>query len=265
MADSGTPNLLVEVGPSGVATLTLNRPEVHNAFDADLIAAIARELERLEGNATLRAVVLAANGKSFSAGADLNWMRRTAEASIEENRAEARAMAEMLQRLDRLEKPTLAVVQGAALGGGVGLVAACDVAIAAESAVFGLTEARLGLAPAVVAPYVIRAIGARAARRYFLTAERFAAMEAKAIGLVHEVAPVEALGALRDRVLAALAEGGAQAQAGAKRAIERYRGRAIDEELIEDAVNLIAGLRASPEGREGIAAFLEKRPPAWRR
>ncbi|MEE9302010.1 MAG: enoyl-CoA hydratase-related protein [Alphaproteobacteria bacterium] len=260
---SDAPNLRVELSDNKIATLTLNRPEVHNAFDEGLIEALNAALEELSGR-EVRALVVTGAGKSFSAGADLNYMRRAADASAEENRAQAAAMAGMMRRLDEFKSPTLARVKGVSFGGGVGLVAVCDIAIAEAGAQFSLSEVRLGLAPAVVAPYVIRAIGARAARRYFLTGERFDAGEAMRIGLVHKLAPEGGLDGLRDKLLGELVKGGPNAQAAAKRAVERYRDRAIDAALTEDTIDLIAGLRATDEGREGIAAFLEKRPPGWR-
>ncbi|MFQ5985279.1 MAG: enoyl-CoA hydratase-related protein [Alphaproteobacteria bacterium] len=257
--------LLESRDEKGVVTLTLNRPEVHNAFDDALIARLAGTLQHLGADETVRAVVLAAAGASFCAGADLNWIRRTADFRVEQNLEDARALAAMLRRLDNLPKPTLALVHGAALGGGVGLVAACDIAVAGEGAVFGLSEVKLGLAPAVIAPYLVRAVGARAARRLVLTAERFDAAEALRIGLVHEVVPAAELAAARDRLVKALAEGGPRAQAAAKATIAEVAHRPIDDKLTDETAEVIAELRASPEGREGVAAFLGKRPPSWRR
>ncbi len=213
----------------------------------------------------MRVVVLAAAGKSFSAGADLNWMRRMAGYSTAENEADARRLANLMQVLHGLAKPTVARVQGSAFGGGVGLVACCDIAIAAETAQFALTEVRLGLVPAVISPYVVAAIGPRAARRYFLTAERFDAAEAARLGLVHRVVPAAELDGAVAALVATLADGGPQAQRDAKALVAAVSGRAIDAALIEETVQRIAALRAGAEGREGIAAFLEKRPPAWRR
>ena len=247
----------------GVARLTLTRPEVHNAFDEDLIAGLTAALEAVAGDRTLRALVLAAEGRSFSAGADLTWMQRMAGYTQEQNLEDARGLARLMARLDGLPKPTLALVQGAAYGGGVGLVACCDIALAAESASFALTEVKLGLIPAVISPYVIAKIGAAAARRYFVTAERFDARRAQALGLVHEVVAPEALEESAAAILTALAAGGPDSQAAAKGLVRSLAGRPIDGALIEETAARIAEIRAGAEAREGIAAFLEKRKPAW--
>jgi len=244
-----------------VATLTLTRAEKHNAFDDTLIAGLTRALADLGADDGIRAVVLAAEGKSFSAGADLGWMRRMADYSDEENLADARALAALMQTLDELPKPTIARVQGAAFGGGVGLVACCDIAIAAAGAVFGLSEVRLGLIPAVISPYVVAAMGARAARRYFLTAEAFDAAEALRLGLVHRVVAADALDAAVAEAMARLGDGGPAAQREAKALIRRV---APAPDVVEETAEWIARLRAGAEGREGVAAFLEKRAPNWR-
>jgi methylglutaconyl-CoA hydratase len=257
-------SILVTHDPSGVATLTLNRPERHNAFDDALIATITESLERLGADASVRAVVLRSTGKSFSAGADLEWMRRVAQYDEAANRADAAALARLMHTLDRLPKPTIALVQGAAYGGGVGLVACCDIAIASDSAKFALTEVRLGLIPAVISPYVIRAIGPRQARRYFATAEIIPAARAAEIGLVHEVVPPAELDARGEAVLAALLDGAPLAQAAAKDLVFLCEAHPTDDELRAETGARIAARRASKEGREGLAAFLEKRPPAWR-
>lgn len=246
------------------ARITLRRPERHNAFDDVVIADLTAAFEQAAAHADVRCVVLESTGPSFSAGADLDWMRRMADYSDEQNRRDALALARLMQTVDACPKPVLAVVQGAAYGGGVGLVAACDIAIAADTAVFALTEVRLGLIPAAISPYVIAAIGARACRRYFLTAERFSAAQALALGLVHEVVPAGRLHEARDRVLAAIAEGGAQAQAAAKDLIRVVAGRKPDADLTSWTAERIAAIRASAEGREGVRAFLEKRRPSWR-
>jgi len=255
--------LLESIDGRGVATLTLNRPERHNAFDDALIAAMTAALKRLDGESGVRAVVLESFGASFCAGADIAWMKRAAEDSFEANAADAGALAELMQRLDLLSKPTLCLVQGPALGGGVGLVACCDIAIASERAAFRLSETRLGLIPAVVGPYVIRAIGARQARRYFLTAESISAKRAKEIGLVHETVTDGALGTERNKLIEALLSGAPGAQAEAKALISTCQGRPIEAGLIQETARRIAVRRASPEGREGLSAFLEKRAPAW--
>jgi methylglutaconyl-CoA hydratase len=246
-----------------VATVTLNRPEIHNAFDETLIARLTAAFVSLDDNPDVRVVVLAAAGKSFCAGADLNWMQRMAAFGPEENLADAQALAAMLRALYALSKPTIARVAGAAYGGGVGLVAACDIAIAVPEATFALSEAKLGLIPATIGPYVIEAIGARQARRYFLTAERFAAADALRIGLVHEVVPRDELDARIDALIAMLKGAGPTAQLECKALVRGVAHRPIDEDVIDGTAEHIAAVRASPEGREGVAAFLGKRPAAW--
>ncbi len=255
--------VLTAIDDRGTATVTLNRPALHNAFDDVLIARLTAELETLARNAEVRVVVLAGKGRSFSAGADLNWMHRMAGASEEENLTDAKALATLLHTLAVLPKPSIALVHGAAFGGGVGLVAACDIAIASQSASFCLSEVRLGLVPSVIGPYIVDALGPRNARRYILSAERFDAAEALRIGLVHEVVADDELGAARDRMLDHLSRAGPEALAVAKALIARLRGRAIDDGLIVETTELIARLRASPEAREGVDAFLEKRKPSW--
>lgn len=247
----------------GVATLTLNRPDVHNAFDDALIVALERLLEQVASDAGVRVVVLAAAGRSFSAGADLHWMRRMAGYDEQQNVADALRLARLLRRLDRLPRPTVARVQGAALGGGVGLVACCDVAVAARSAVFALSEVRLGLIPATISPYLVAAVGARAARRYVLTGERFGADEARRIGLVHDVVDDDALGAAVGAVVEDLLLGGPGAIADAKDLLAHVAAAPRDQALLPETARRIARARASEEGREGIAAFLEKRRPRW--
>ncbi len=257
-------SVLFRASPDGVAIVTLNRPEVHNAFDDAVIARLSEVFADLAGADGIRAVLIESTGKSFSAGADLNWMRRAAEYGDEENRADARALGEMLRRLDTLPRPTVALVQGAAYGGGVGLVAACDIAIAVKHATFSLSEVRLGLVPAVISPYVIAAIGARQARRYFLTAERFNAAEARRIGLVHRVVDgVSELPGAAEGVVAEIFAGAPGAVAAAKDLIFGVAGRPIDAHLIDDTAQRIAERRTHDEAREGIAAFLEKRQPGW--
>jgi len=247
----------------GVATVTLARPDVHNAFNETLIGELTRTLRTLGADARVRAIVLAGQGRSFCAGADLHWMKRMAGYGHAENVADAMALATMLQTLATVAKPTIARVHGAAFGGGVGLVAACDIALAAEGATFSLSEVRLGLIPAAIGPYVIEAIGPRAARRYFLTAERFDAAEALRIGLVHEVVSADALDARVDALLGTLRAAGPGAQAAAKDLIRAVALRPIDAAVIADTAERIAAQRASAEGREGVAAFLGKRAPAW--
>ena len=253
-----------------VARVTLNRPDVHNAFDDGLIADLTAALVRIDADAAIRAVVLTGAGASFSAGADLNWMRAMAAASEEDNRADAVRLARLMRTLNFLSKPTIARVNGAAYGGGVGLVACCDVAIAADTAKFGLTEARLGLIPAVISPYVTAAIGSRHARRLFVTAEIFDSAEAMRIGLVHHVVAAEQLDATVDSTLELLAKGGPIAQGEAKRLALRSGGATGHSAQLVDAENvdienaaLIARLRVSAEGQEGLSAFLGKRPASW--
>jgi methylglutaconyl-CoA hydratase len=257
-------NLTEDIDISGIATLTLNRPDRHNAFDDAVIAELTATLERVGAQDGVRAVVLASTDRSFSAGADLEWMRRMAGYSETENRADAEALARMLHTLDRLPRPTIALVQGPAYGGGVGLVACCDVAIASERASFCLTEVKLGLTPATISPYVVNAIGPRQARRYFTTAEVIPAARAAEIGLVHEVVPEAELDVARDRVLAALLQGAPGAQADAKALVFLCEGRPVNSELSQETSRRIAQRRASPEGREGLGAFLSKRTPGWR-
>jgi methylglutaconyl-CoA hydratase len=247
----------------GVATIRMNRPEVHNAFDDTLIAALTAELRRLEQLPEARVIVLAANGKSFSAGADLNWMRRMATYSREENLRDAMALAGLMRTLDGVQKPTVARVQGAAFGGGVGLVACCDIAIASTQAAFSLTEVRLGLIPSVISPYVIAAIGEREARRYFLTAERFDAAEARRIGLVHDVVDSGALDEAVAGIAGQLLKGGPQALAAAKKLISDVSRRSMDDALSAETARRIAAIRVESEGQEGLAAFFEKRKPDW--
>jgi methylglutaconyl-CoA hydratase len=246
-----------------VAYVWMNRPDVHNAFDESLIRELTQAFERLDHDDAVRVVVLGGRGKSFSAGADLNWMKRAASYTVEENLRDARALAQMLKAINRLSKPTLARVQGAALGGGTGLTTACDIAIASTQASFATTEVKFGIIPATISPYVIAAIGARMASRYFLTAERFDAVEAHRIGMVHEVCTPEALDNRMNEIIEALLVGGPMAQNAAKDLIRAVVDRAVDDTVIEDTAQRIAHLRATPEARDGIGAFLEKRKPNW--
>lgn len=258
--------LLIDIDRRGAATITLNRPEVHNAFDEVLIEELNGELEELERDGAIRVIVLTGAGKSFSAGADLNWMQTMAEYSERENREDAARLAQLMRRLDELKKPTIARVNGAALGGGVGLVACCDIAIAERGAKFGLTEVRLGLIPAVIAPYVVSAVGQRTARRLFLTGERFDAETAQGMGLVHILAGgTESLDEETESMIGLLLEGGPEAQTACKNLIRRVASGQVGSGLERDrfTATLIARLRASPEGREGISAFMQKRKPLW--
>jgi len=247
----------------GVATLWLDRPDRHNAFDDELIRELIGAIDSLDKDRTVRVVMLAGKGKSFSAGADLGWKRRMAGASEAENEKDARGLAELMHRLNSLAKPTIALVQGAALGGGVGLVAACDLAVAAADAVFSLSEVRLGLIPSVISPYVLAAIGPRAARRYFLTAERFDATTAEHLGLVQAVVPADQLWTEGRRLAALIVQNPPLAMAEAKRLIADVAGRPINASLRAETARRIAKLRAGAEAREGVSAFLEKRKPRW--
>jgi methylglutaconyl-CoA hydratase len=248
----------------GVARITMARPEKHNAFDDVLIADLTDAFERAGADDAVRVVILEAEGKSFSAGADLGWMERMADYSEEENLADARKLAHMVRVLNELPRPTIARVQGAAFGGGVGLVAACDIALASHAASFCLSEARLGLIPSVISPYVVEAIGARAARRYFQTAERFDAGQAQALGLVHEVVPRERLDSRLAELVGHLLDNGPAAMAASKELIRRVASGPVDDAMVEDTARRIADIRATAEGREGLRAFLEKRGPKWR-
>ena len=250
---------------NAVATLTLARPSVHNAFDDGLIAELTAALETLDADPSVRAVVLTGDGSTFSAGADLGWMRRMAQASESENRDDSLRLARLMRTLNFLSKPTIARVNGSAYGGGVGLIACCDYAVGAEGAKFSLSEVKLGLVPAVISPYVVAAIGGRHARRLFTGADVIEAPEAMAIGLLHALAPVAGLDAAVDRILHFWAKGGPLAQREAKQLALRMSGMTRESAERTDAENaaLIARLRVSPEGQEGLAAFLDKRAPNW--
>jgi len=248
-----------------VARLRLERPEIHNAFDDGLVAALTRALESLAVEDEVRVVVLEGAGASFSAGADLNWMRGMAAAGEAENRADALALARLMRTLDGLPKPTIARVHGAAFGGGVGLVACCDIAIGAPEAKFGLTESRLGLLPAVISPYVIAAIGPRQSRRYFASAEIFDAAEALRIGLLHQVVAADDLDATVQRQIDLLLKAAPLAAAQAKSLVRRVAAGGEGESIDKANAELIARLRVSLEGQEGLSAFLDKRKPAWTR
>ena len=259
---SGYTALTVEVR-NGFALLSLARPDVHNAFDETLIAELTAALRALDADSAVRAVVLLGHGRSFCAGADLNWMKKMAGYGHAENLADAQALAAMLKTLNTLSKPTIARVHGAAYGGGVGLVACCDIAIAAQDATFALSEAKLGLIPATISPYVIEAIGARMARRYFLSAERFDAAEAYRIGLVHDIVLQGDLDSRINEVLGALVVAGPRAQAESKALIRAVASRPVDDSVIADTAARIARVRSTPEAKEGVAAFLGKRRAAW--
>ncbi len=243
----------------GVATVTLNRPEVRNAFNDAMIAALSQAFTKLGADDTVRCIVLAAHGKAFCAGADLNWMRRMADYSFDENLTDAMGLASMLNTIYACPKPVVARVQGACFAGGVGLVAACDAAFGLSSVTFCLSEVKLGLIPATISPYVIQAIGARAARRYFVSAEVFTAHQAVQCGLLHASYPDEiALDAAIAAFTLACSANAAQAMAQAKRLVQDYAGYEIDAALIEDSAQRIATVRSGAEAKQGIAAFLNK-------
>ncbi|RZL99051.1 MAG: enoyl-CoA hydratase/isomerase family protein [Variovorax sp.] len=247
-----------------VARIWLDRPATRNAFDDVVIGELTRAFAEAGAMPAVRAVVLGARGPAFCAGADLNWMRRMADYTREQNLADAGTLATMLRTIAECPKPTIARVQGDVYAGGMGLVAACDMAVAVDTAWFCLSEVRIGLVPATISPYVIRAMGARAAQRWFLTAERFTAAEAHRLGLVHEVVDAaEAIDAQVDQLLKALRGAGPDAVATCKRLVAEVAGREIDAALIERTVEGIADIRASAEGREGVQAFLQKRKPSW--
>ena len=254
--------LLVEK-KDGVARVTLNRPDVRNAFDDALISQLRKTFDDLGGDPSVRAVVLGGNGPAFCAGADLNWMKRMAGYDYAANQRDAQALADMLAALDRMPKPTIARVHGPAFAGGTGLVAACDIAVGTKEAKFCFSEAKLGLSPATISPHVLRAIGERAARRYFLTAEVFDAHEAQRIGLLSLVVEKDSLEKSVDDLLAHLLAGGPEALAKIKELVRMVSNQALDDALVAETAKRIAEIRVSPEGKEGIASFLEKRKPAW--
>ena len=256
----GTIEIHVE---QGVAVLWLNRPEVRNAFNDIMIAELTAAFAELDADPAVRAVVLAGRGKVFCAGADLNWMKRMGEMDFEENRKDALAFGAMLNRLHALKKPTIARVHGAAFAGGMGLIAACDMAAASTETEFAVSEVRLGLTPATISPYVLAAMGERAARRYFLTAERFSAAEAYRIGFIQELAQPEELDATVNAILGEIVQGAPGAHAETKDLISSVAGRPLTSELLGDMAGRIATARASGEGKEGVRSFLEKRAPAW--
>jgi methylglutaconyl-CoA hydratase len=260
MSDSA---VITELDSRGVARVSLNRADKHNAFDDTIIGQLRASFDELAGREDVRVVVLASQGKSFSAGADLAWMKRMAQYDFGHNMKDAEALANMLRALFELPQPTIARVQGAAFGGAVGLVSCCDMAIASEGASFSLSEVRIGLVPATISPYVIRAMGERACRRYFTTGERFSAAEAYRVGLVSKVVAAEQLDYGLGQLVDALLLNGPQAVRAAKDLINGVAGRPIDNELVEDTCARIAHIRVSKEGQEGLAAFLDKRKPNW--
>ena len=259
------PKVLSQVDADGNAAVVLNRPEVHNAFDPEMVDQLTAALKELEANAKVRAVVLTGAGANFSAGADIAHMKASARASRAQNVESARGAARMLHTLHTLKKPTIACVRGAVRGGGLGLVAACDIAIAEVQATFKLSEVRLGIMPAVISPYVVGAIGAHMARRYMISGEEFNAAEAYRIGLVHDICQAEELSAVVGRMLAHLYAGGPQATVAVKRLIAEVDSAPLDAALVEKTAQRLAEIRGTPEAQEGLSAFLEKRQAAWTR
>lgn len=258
-----TPTTLKIEHRGAAAWVWMARPEVHNAFDETLIGELTATFEALDRDPAVRVIVLAGQGRSFSAGADLHWMKRQGAAPAEANLADARALAGLFRTLSTCATPTLARVHGAAMGGGMGLAAACDICIASTEASFATSEVRLGIIPAAIGPYVVRAIGERQAYRYFQTGERIGAARARELGLVHEVAEPEALDAKLGELVEALLAGGPLAQAAATELIRAVAHRPVDAAVVDDTARRIASLRATPEAKEGLAAFLDKRPAAW--
>ena len=252
-----------EIDDSGVVHLTLNRPKVHNAFNDELITELTALLKTAAGEKRIRALVLSGKGKSFSAGADLNWMQKAADYSPEENQADADRLAAMLHTLDNFPVPTVVAVNGATFGGGVGLVASCDIALASDRALFSLSEVRLGLIPATIGPFVVNAIGQRSARRYFLTGERFDATTAARIGLIHDVVPHSDLAEATNAVVKEILSGGPQSQIAAKALLSRLRDKNDEEDPAIWTARLIAEIRTTDEAKRGISAFLTKTPPPW--
>lgn len=244
-----------------ICTLTLNNPKIHNAFDDQLIQELTDKLSAIEKDNTIRAVIIRANGKHFSAGANLNWMRSMMTATQEENEQDALKLSNLLATLDNLSKPTIALTHGLAMGGGIGLIACCDIVIAAHDAQFCFSEVKLGLIPATIAPYVIRKIGYNAARYYFITAENFSAHSAQQIGLVHQIVTGNDLNQHADIVIKKLLNNGPQAITATKQLINQVLP--VDDTIIKNTANLLASIRVSPEGQEGMKAFFEKRKPKW--
>ena len=247
-----------------VARVYLNRPEVRNAFNDGVIGELTAVFTQLGADPSLRAVVLGGHGKAFCAGADLSWMRAMADYTWDENRADAEALAQMLWTVWSCPLPVVGRVHGDCYAGGVGLAAVCDVLVAAEGVNFCLSEARLGLLPATIGPYVVKALGEQASRRYFVTAERFTAQRAQQLGFVHECVPAEALDATVDDMVATLVANGPAAVRACKRLVQDVAGREIDASLRAETARRIADIRASVEGRDGVQSFLGKREPAWR-
>jgi len=255
--------VITDIDDLGVARVRLNNPDKHNAFDDEIIGELTEAFIAIADNSNVRVMILASEGKSFSAGADLEWMKRMASYSYEENLRDAGALALMLKTLNQMPQPTIARVQGAAFGGALGLISCCDMAVAASAASFSLSEVKIGLVPATISPYVIAAIGQRAARRYFVTAERFNAHRALQLGLVNEVVDAEQLDEEVDRLVDAVLANGPEAVMAAKQLVFDIAGKPIDQPLIDATCESIAAIRVSEQGQEGLQAFLQKRKPHW--
>ncbi len=255
--------LLFNVDPQGIATLSLNRPEVGNAFNGALIEQLIATFKKIDASSEIRVVILQSEGKHFSSGADLNWMKSMANYDFDHNKADSLKLSELMDRLYRLNKPTIAVVQGAAFGGAIGLLACCDIVLASPKAKFCLSEVKLGLSPAVISPYVIQAVGVRQARRYFLTAEVFDAEKALDLQLVHEIVAPENLQSQSQEMANNILKNGPVALAASKTLIQEVNNHFPNEDLKKYTAELIANLRVSEEGQEGISAFFEKRPAKW--
>ena len=255
--------VITQIDSRGVAQVTLNNPDKHNAFDDQMIIELTNAFNALAANANVRIMLLKSEGKSFSAGADLEWMKRMASYSYQQNLNDARALAAMLKALHQMPIPTITRVQGAAFGGAVGLISCCDIAVASSKASFALSEVKIGLVPSTISPYVIAAIGERHAKRYFMTAERFDTNTALQISLVHEAVEEQFLDDKVEQLITAILSNGPEAVVAAKQLVFAVSGKAIDSSLIEHTCEVIAGIRVSAQGQEGLSAFLDKQKPHW--
>ena len=255
--------VITQIDSRGVAQVTLNNPDKHNAFDDQMIIELTNAFNALAANTNVRIMLLKSEGKSFSAGADLDWMKRMASYSYQQNLNDARALAAMLKALHQMPIPTIARVQGATFGGAVGLISCCDIALASSNASFALSEVKIGLVPSTISPYVIAAIGERHAKRYFMTAERFDANTALQIDLVHEAVEKSLLDDKVEQLITAILSNGPEAVVAAKQLVFAVSGKAVDSSLIEHTCEVIAGIRVSAQGQEGLSAFLDKRKPNW--
>ena len=255
--------VITQIDSRGIAQVTLNNPDKHNAFDDQMIIELTNAFNALAANANVRIMLLKSEGKSFSAGADLEWMKRMASYSYQQNLNDARALAAMLKALHQMPIPTIARVQGAAFGGAIGLISCCDIALASSNASFALSEVKIGLVPSTISPYVIAAIGERHAKRYFMTAERFDTNTALQISLVHEAVEEQFLDDKVEQLITAILSNGPEAVVAAKQLVFAISGKAIDSSLIEHTCEVIAGIRVSAQGQEGLSAFLDKQKPHW--